>query len=91
MITDFFLTIWLEVSMWVLELFGEYEGLPTSIEDAADGVGSLFSSAGSFFGALDQWFPVSTFLTVAVAAITVEVGIAFVRGVRVLKQLLPFQ
>lgn len=91
MITDFFLALWQTVAMWFLGLFGEYDGLPMEVEDAVAGISNLFSSSAAFFGALDHWFPVGPFLTVAVVALTVELSIAVIRGVRTVKQLLPFQ
>lgn len=91
MITEFFLNLWFNLARWFLSLFGEYEGLPAGLEDAISGVASLWSQASGFLGALDRWFPVGPFLSLAGVAIAVEAGIAFVRGVRTLKQLLPFQ
>lgn len=90
-ITDWFLGLWLDVGAWVLGLLGEYEGLPSGVESAVDGVSSLFGSTGAFFGALNHWFPVPLFLSVAAAGLLVEVGIVLVIGFRKLKQLLPFQ
>ena len=49
------------------------------------------NQVGSFFGALNHWFPVTEFFIVAALAITVEVVIVTVKGLRTIKQLLPFQ
>lgn len=72
-------------------LLPEHEGLPSGIVSAVEGIGSFFGATGEFFGALDNWFQVGLFLSVAIAGLTVEVVIAFVRSLRVVKQLLPFQ
>lgn len=91
MITDFFLGLFESLALWVIGLLPETADEVAQISAMANTSGSALNQVGSFFGALNRWFPVVEFFVVASIAIAVEVAIVFVKGLRVIKQLLPFQ
>ena len=91
MITDFFLDLFESLALFVIRLFPESADEVAQISAMANTSGSALNEAASFFGALNHWFPVTEFFVVAVLAITVEVVILAVKGLRIVKQLLPFQ
>lgn len=91
MITDFFLDLFESLALWVIGLLPETADEVGQISSMANTSGSALNQVASFFGALNHWFPVTEFFIVAALAITVEVVIVTVKGLRTVKQLLPFQ
>lgn len=91
MITDFFLDLFENVGMWVIGLIPETGGEVGQVQGATSAIGPVVGQLAGFFGALNRWFPVVEFFALGLAATAVEVVIMVVRGIRILKQLLPFQ